>query len=60
MSTIIDEDLILKAVEIDGDSIYSMVLLQIIVLEFDIRCLITVVFFLSCYLIDIVFEDKYL
>ena len=54
--------------EIDGGDIYmemalmnqdTIVLLQIVVLEFKIRCFGAVIFFLVCRLLDIVIKDKY-
>lgn len=52
------EDIVLEAVEIDGDGNHTTVLLQIVVLRSDIRCLETAVFLLVCCLVDVVFEDE--
>lgn len=60
MSALMVESFVLKAVEIDGDSIYIIFLVQIVVLGFNIQYLVSVIFFLICYQVDVVFEDKYL
>lgn len=60
VSAIVVKGLVLKAVEIDRDSNHIIILLQIVMLRFNIRCLKIVVFLLVSYLVDVVFKGEYL
>lgn len=59
ISAVAAESLILDKVKIIEDGIHTTVKFQIIVLEFDIRYLVIVLFLLVHCLIDVVYFNKY-
>lgn len=59
VSTVVAKSLVLEIVEIVRDGIHTVILLQMVMLRSNIRCLIIVVFFLVRYLVDVVFANEY-